>query len=59
MSRASKLTLAGTSCMAVGIVVFVHFAQKAEKAVRRLHPQFLSVLMLTTLGHACWGRQGH
>ncbi|MCJ1466531.1 hypothetical protein MMC07_005151 [Pseudocyphellaria aurata] len=32
MSRAAKLTLAGTSLGAVGIVVFVHWAQKAEKA---------------------------
>ncbi|MCJ1331990.1 hypothetical protein MMC10_008682 [Thelotrema lepadinum] len=32
MSRASKLTLAGTSLVAAGIVVFVHFAQTAEKA---------------------------
>ncbi|KAL8789452.1 MAG: hypothetical protein Q9195_006818 [Heterodermia aff. obscurata] len=32
MSRAAKLTLAGTSAMAVGIVYFVHFQQKAEKA---------------------------
>ncbi|MCJ1445051.1 MAG: hypothetical protein MMC23_005556 [Stictis urceolatum] len=31
MSRASKLTLLGTSCAAAGIVVFVHFAQKSEK----------------------------
>lgn len=33
MSRASKLTLAGTSLVAAGIVVFVHYAQQAEKAV--------------------------
>jgi hypothetical protein len=33
MSRAAKLTLASTSCMAIGIVVFVHYAQRAEKAV--------------------------
>ncbi|SLM35666.1 hypothetical protein LPUS_05018 [Lasallia pustulata] len=32
MSRASKLTLAGTSLVAAGIVVFVHYAQQAEKA---------------------------
>ncbi|KAL7623550.1 hypothetical protein AAE478_007233 [Parahypoxylon ruwenzoriense] len=31
MSRASKLTLAGTSLFAVGTVVFVHFQQKFEK----------------------------
>ena len=33
MSRAAKLTLAGTSLAAIGIVVFVHWAQTAEKKV--------------------------
>ena len=33
MSRASKLTLAGTSLGAVVIVVFVHWAQTEEKKV--------------------------
>ncbi|MCJ1257131.1 hypothetical protein MMC24_004956 [Lignoscripta atroalba] len=32
MSRAAKLTLAGTSAMATSIVVFVHYSQQAEKA---------------------------
>ncbi|KAF2017841.1 hypothetical protein BU24DRAFT_420904 [Aaosphaeria arxii CBS 175.79] len=32
MSRASKLTLAATSLGAVGIVIFVHYSQRAEKA---------------------------
>ncbi|CAF9912927.1 MAG: hypothetical protein HETSPECPRED_001251 [Heterodermia speciosa] len=32
MSRAAKLTLAGTSAVAAGIVYSVHFQQKAEKA---------------------------
>ncbi|KAI9706037.1 MAG: hypothetical protein M1836_005443 [Candelina mexicana] len=32
MSRASKLTLAGSTIIAGGIVVFVHYAQQAEKA---------------------------
>ncbi|KAL8699620.1 MAG: hypothetical protein Q9201_005896 [Fulgogasparrea decipioides] len=32
MSRASKLTLAGTSLAAAGTIIFVHFAQKWEKA---------------------------
>ncbi|KAI9880810.1 MAG: hypothetical protein M1830_000246 [Pleopsidium flavum] len=32
MSRAAKLTLAGTSLMAAGIVTFVHYAQRSEKA---------------------------
>ncbi|KAI1204451.1 uncharacterized protein F4807DRAFT_447283 [Annulohypoxylon truncatum] len=31
MSRASKLTLAGTSLFAVGTVIVVHFQQKMEK----------------------------
>jgi protein PET117 len=34
MSRASKITLAATSAFAVTTIVFVHFQQKAEKAVR-------------------------
>lgn len=33
MSRAAKLTLAGTSLFAIGTVAFVHYAQTAEKAV--------------------------
>ena len=33
MSRASKLTLAGTSLSALGIVVLVHYQQRAEKSV--------------------------
>ena len=33
MSRASKLTLAGTTASAMGIVILVHYQQKAEKAV--------------------------
>ncbi|KAI4181347.1 MAG: hypothetical protein L6R41_006680 [Letrouitia leprolyta] len=32
MSRASKLTLAGTSLFAVSTVFVVHYGQKAEKA---------------------------
>ncbi|KAI1098766.1 hypothetical protein F4804DRAFT_337895 [Jackrogersella minutella] len=31
MSRASQLTLAGTSLFAVGTVIMVHFQQKMEK----------------------------
>ncbi|KAK4098428.1 hypothetical protein N658DRAFT_499484 [Parathielavia hyrcaniae] len=31
MSRASKLTLLGTSLFALGTVVFVHYQQKAEQ----------------------------
>ena len=33
MSRAAKMTLLGTSLFAVSTVVFVHYAQQAEKAV--------------------------
>ena len=33
MSRAAKLTLAGTSVGAVGIVALVHYQQNSEKAV--------------------------
>ncbi|EEH36461.1 hypothetical protein PAAG_06879 [Paracoccidioides lutzii Pb01] len=32
MSRASKLTLAGTTLITAGIVYFVHWSQEAEKA---------------------------
>ena len=35
MSRASKLTLLGTSIFAASTIIFVHFQQKSEKAVRR------------------------
>jgi protein PET117 len=34
MSRASKLTLLGTSLFALSTVVFVHYQQKAEQEVR-------------------------
>ena len=43
MSRAARLTLAATSLSAIGIVVFVHYAQTAEKAVSAL------ISMSTTL----------
>lgn len=33
MSRTAKLTLVGASCFAVGIVIFVHYAQQLEKSV--------------------------
>ena len=42
MSRAAKLTLAGTSVMAAGIVVFVHYAQQSEKAVGIFYKLFLN-----------------
>jgi protein PET117 len=41
MSRAAKLTLAGTSLFAISTVFFVHYAQQAEKSVR---PLFFSPL---------------
>ena len=34
MSTAAKLTLAGTTISAIGIVVLVHYQQNSEKAVR-------------------------
>ena len=42
MSRASKLTLAGTSLGAIGIVVLVHYQQQSEKAVSILKLQVVS-----------------
>lgn len=33
MSTAAKLTLAGTTAGAIGIVIFVHMQQKLDKAV--------------------------
>ncbi|KAF2228615.1 hypothetical protein EV356DRAFT_457408 [Viridothelium virens] len=32
MSQAAKLTLAGTTLGAIGIVIFVHYGQQAERA---------------------------
>jgi protein PET117 len=39
MSRASKLTLMGTSLFALSTVVFVHFQQKWEQEVCTIHNQ--------------------
>ena len=50
MSRAAKLTLAGTSAIAASIVYFVHFQQKAEKAVSLSIP---TTLPLQTNQSAC------
>lgn len=36
MSRAAKLTLAGSSLFALGTIIFVHYTQQVEKAVRRV-----------------------
>jgi hypothetical protein len=41
MSRAAKLTLTGASLFAVSTIIFVHYAQRAEKAVRLLQFPFL------------------
>lgn len=41
MSTASKLTLAGTGLGALGIVIFVHYAQKLEQAVSHCAIQFM------------------
>lgn len=37
MSTAAKVTLATTTLSAIGIVVFVHYQQKADQAVRSLY----------------------
>lgn len=52
MSRASKLTLAGTSLFAAGTIVFVHFQQKFEKQVFRTFPYPLFVLFLLFCAHS-------
>ena len=44
MSRASKITLAATSLGAIGIVFFVHYAQRAEKVVRAMRFQYFYTL---------------
>lgn len=45
MSTKAKMTLAGTAAGALGIIVFVHYAQQAEKAVRLRCP-------ITTVVHS-------
>lgn len=52
MSRASKLTLLSTSLFAAGTVIFVHFQQKAEKAVRT--PLRMSIDALQHLPTTNW-----
>lgn len=47
MSSAAKLTLAGTTLSAIGVVLFVHWQQTADKAVR-----WLSLYPTT---HPIWG----
>ena len=65
MSRASKLTLAGTSLSAIGIVVLVHYQQRAEKAVSipfydaLSRVIFSSVNGLRSTGNACRSDTGH
>jgi protein PET117 len=41
MSRAAKLTLAGTSLFALSTIIFVHYSQQAEKAVR-FNPNYIT-----------------
>ena len=53
MSRAAKLTLAGTSAMAAGIVVFVHYAQRSEKAVRSIRFLPRTCALGLTLARLC------
>lgn len=65
MSRASKLTLAGTSLSAIGIVVLVHYQQRAEKAVSLSFYDTLSRAIFSSInglhstGNACRGDTGH
>jgi protein PET117 len=47
MSTASKATLALTALGAIGIVISVHYGQKAERAVR-IPKSFFSMLLLTS-----------
>ncbi|KAF2157381.1 hypothetical protein K461DRAFT_15973 [Myriangium duriaei CBS 260.36] len=54
MSTAAKFTLLGTSFGALGIIVFVHYAQKADKAVctlLSLSPSSTSVFFRCRYGH--------
>lgn len=50
MSTASKVTLALTTLGAIGIVISVHYGQKAERAVRTPGTSFST--QLTLLGNA-------
>lgn len=58
MSRSAKLTLVGTSCFAVGIVIFVHYAQQLEKSVIFPKPFFIYNFNFSSAnafsGHARW-----
>ena len=50
MSRAAKLTLAGTSLGTIGIVALVHYQQKSEKVVRySFIPYILSAIRRLSL----------
>jgi protein PET117 len=51
MSRASKLTLAGTSLGAIGIVVLVHYQQQSEKAVSIVEVQIESRTLCLHCAH--------
>jgi protein PET117 len=49
MSTAAKVTLATTTLSAIGIVVFVHYQQKADQAVRKA-----CVALLVYIGTNTW-----
>ena len=53
MSRASKLTLFGTSVFAASTIIFVHFQQKWEAQVR-LIPYKLSALLQLFARNIVW-----
>jgi hypothetical protein len=52
MSRASQITLATTCFTAIGIVGFVHWSQKADKAVSTQSSQVVSMVPNIYAGHA-------
>lgn len=49
MSTAAKVTLATTTLSALGVVVFVHYQQKADKAVRRPSTSFLATQLINSV----------
>lgn len=53
MSTKAKITLAGTLSGAIGIIVFVHYAQKSEKAVRYQHSPYVGIATLTNNARQC------
>jgi hypothetical protein len=61
MSRAAKLTLLGSSLFAASTIVFVHYAQNAEKAVCAALSQYQlhATQYLQSVGNARGGRPGY